>query len=202
MVNVKTTVAVALAAALLLSVDVSAAGFGLISSWFDNAGSPTISETCRPEVGFSPEGSAARLVGRAIDSAQKTIHLAAYTFTSADVVRRLIAAKRRGVAVAVVVDEQENLRGQGARYARAALNLLSEAGIPVRTISAYPLHHDKTITIDGDSVQTGSLNYSAAAARRNSENALVIWHCPSLAGAYEAHWQSRWDQGVAYQASY
>nr|WP_323123156.1 phospholipase D family protein [Burkholderia alba] len=194
--------AVALAAAFLPPVDASAAGFGLISSWLDSADGTTTTETCRPEVGFSPEGSAAQLVGRAIDSAQKTIHLAAYTFTSPDVVRRLIAAKRRGVAVAVVVDEKENLRGQGARYARSALNLLSEAGIPIRTIGSYPLHHDKTITIDGDSVETGSLNFTTAGARRNSENALVIWHCPSVAGAYEAHWQSRWDQGVPYRMSY
>ena len=52
----------------------------------------------RIEVGFSPEGSAQKLVLRTIDAATSSIRVAAYVFTSPDVTRALIAAKQRGVA--------------------------------------------------------------------------------------------------------
>jgi len=114
----------------------------------------------------------------------------------------LIAAKRRGVDVAVVVDEKNNVRDDRSGKAKAALNLLVNAGIPARTISAYPLHHDKYVVIDGSTVETGSFNYSAAAAMRNSENVLVLWSCPEIAKSYLSHWRSRWDQGTAWRSTY
>ena len=162
---------------------------------------PVQAQTCVSEAGFSPEGSAARLVDRVIDSAQKSIRLAGYNFTSPDVVRRLIAAKRRGVEVAVVVDARSNLQEDRFGKGRAALNLLAQAGIPVRTVDAY-LHHDKYILIDDATLQTGSFNYTAAAARYNSENVLVLRNCPDIAQAYRKHWLSRWNQGRAWKSGY
>ncbi|MGF6960762.1 phospholipase D family protein [Paraburkholderia youngii] len=160
------------------------------------------SGACQPEVGFSPEGSAAALVDRAIDSAQRSIRVSAYSFTSPDVVRHLLQAKRRGVEVAVVVDEKSNVNEDRSGKAHAALNLLVNARIPVRTVGVYPSHHDKVLVVDGSTVETGSFNYSQAAASRNSENALVLWDCPGVARGYLEHWQSRWDQGVEFRSSY
>jgi phosphatidylserine/phosphatidylglycerophosphate/cardiolipin synthase-like enzyme len=125
-----------------------AAQAGLFGEWIGGAPASTLSAasggTCRPEAGFSPEGSAARLVDRAIDHAQHSIRLAAYSFTSSDVVRRLIEAKRRGVDVAVIVDEKNNLVEDRSGKGRAALNLLVNAAIPTRTISVYPIFHSNT----------------------------------------------------------
>ncbi len=50
----------------------------------------------RIEVGFSPEGSAQKLVLRTIEVANSSIRLSAYVFTNPDVTRALIAAKQRG----------------------------------------------------------------------------------------------------------
>ncbi len=194
----------AAAVAGLVVATSAAHAFDLTAPWSRSVGltAAAAGGTCKSQVGFSPEGSAARLVADVLDRAHTRVRLAAYTFTSPDVVRRLIAAKRRGVDVAVLADARENTGDRGARAGQAALNLLVDAGIPVRTVSAYPIHHDKYIVADGETVETGSYNYSTAAARRNSENAVVIANCPSLAGAYEAHWQSRWAQGESYRASY
>ena len=153
---------------------------------------------CAVEAGFSPEGSASALVLRTIESAHQSIRLAAYLFTSPSIARALIAAKRRGVDVRVVVD-QDGARGPASK---AALNLLANAKIPARTVSAWPLHHDKYMVIDSATVQTGSFNYTAAAARQNSENTLVVRACPDLASQYLAHWQSRWGQGVQWRVGY
>lgn len=150
------------------------------------------------EVGFSPEGGAERLVLKTINTSQKSIRLAAYAFTSPKIVRALVNAKRRGVDVRVVADEKSNESKSGA----AALNLLANARIPVRVNGQYAIHHDKYIVSDEAHVQTGSFNYSQAAAQSNSENVIVIWHNPTLAASYMRHWQSRFDEGAAYRSNY
>nr|WP_175792215.1 phospholipase D family protein [Burkholderia ambifaria] len=150
------------------------------------------------ESAFSPDGGAEALVLKAIGAARTSIRVAAYSFTSPPVTRALLAAKRRGVNVAVVVDD----KGNRAKSSKQALNLLVNAGIPTRTIDAYAIHHDKYLVIDAEHVETGSFNYSASAASRNSENVVVVWNNPQLASRYLAHWQSRFDQGAPYHSSY
>lgn len=146
-------------------------------------------------VGFSPEGSAEALVLRVIASARRAIRMSAYDLTSAPIVQALIAAQRRGVSVEVIADAKANTEGRA--YGEHALALLQNAGIPVRTISVYAINHDKVIIAD-DSIETGSFNYSRAAARENSENVVVLWDDPALAHVYLQHWRSRWIQSRAF----
>jgi phosphatidylserine/phosphatidylglycerophosphate/cardiolipin synthase-like enzyme len=135
---------------------------------------------------------------RTLNEARLSVRLAAYSFTSPPVARALLAAHRRGVDVAVVVDEKSNRTGAG----EAAVQLLVQAGVPVRLNGRYAIHHDKFIVVDGQIVQTGSFNYSRSAAERNSENVLVVRGNLVLARQYLQHWQSRWDGGVAPAARY
>lgn len=155
---------------------------------------------CRADVsvGFSPEGSAQQLVINTLNSARHAINLMGYSFTSPEVVKALIAAKRRGVDVRVVLDS----KGNQGRASVAAINLLVNAGIEVRTVDNYRIMHDKVAIIDDVTVQTGSFNYTRAAQRSNSENVVVMWRMPEVAQVYLEHWQSRWLQGQAWQSSY
>ncbi len=159
-------------------------------------------KTARPasriEVAFSPEAGAQALVLRVIDSARVSVRLAGYSFTSPSIVRALMEAKRRGVDVRVLIDDKGN-RGKANL---AAMNLVINAGIPMRVISTYAIHHDKYIVVDGRSTETGSFNYSQAAAKSNSENVLVVWDDPKLAASYLAHWADRWAQGMAVESTY
>jgi len=160
---------------------------------------PAVStEAATVQVGFSPEGSARTLVLSVIDSAKHEIRMLGYSFTSPDIARALIAAKRRGVDVQIVLDES----GNRDRASVAAMNLIVNAGIPLRIDRAYKIQHDKVIVADRQTVQTGSFNYTLSAERANSENALVIWNYPQIAAPYLQHWQSRWDQSTPYQSSY
>lgn len=161
--------------------------------------------TAEMEIGFSPEGSGEALVLKVINTSRESVRLAAYSFTSPKIVRALIAAKRRGVDVQIVVDEDSNLgkgRNGSISKGREALNLVANAGIPVRTVGRYAILHDKTIVSDGRHVQTGSFNYSQAAAKSNSENVLVVWNNPQLAASYLRHWNSRFAQGAPYRSRY
>ncbi|EAU5656430.1 phospholipase D family protein [Salmonella enterica] len=147
------------------------------------------------ETGFSPECTALQLVLKTIETAQQEIRLMGYSFTSPEVVSALVSAKRRGVDVRVVLDWKANI-GKNNNASRAAMNLLAGAGIPVRTVSAYKILHDKVIIADGRHTEVGSFNFSRAADRSNSENVLVVWDEPVVAQKYLSHWASRWAHGM------
>jgi phosphatidylserine/phosphatidylglycerophosphate/cardiolipin synthase-like enzyme len=165
-------------------------------------GAARLPATGEVEYAFSPGQGAERLVLAVIGSARQELRVLAYSFTSAPVTQALIAARKRGVDVQVLVDQRSNMIDDRSGKARAALGALSLAGVRVRTISAYPIHHDKVIVADRSTVQTGSFNYSAAAAKANSENVLVLWHHPQAAQGYLAHWERNWRKGTDWQPAY
>ncbi|EDY8411130.1 phospholipase D family protein [Salmonella enterica] len=146
------------------------------------------------QVGFSPEGSAQTLVIGAIDSAQSSIRMMAYSFTAMDIMQALVKAKNRGVDVKIVIDE----RGNRNDVSHRAMKYIVKNEIPLRVDSDFPIQHDKVMIIDERSVQTGSFNYTKAAESKNSENAVVIWNMPQLAKSYLEHWQDRWQRGKDY----
>lgn len=150
------------------------------------------------DAGFSPEGSAQQLVLRTLDDAHESIRLMGYSFTSPEVVKSLVNARRRGVDVRIVIDQN----GNRSKASIAAMNVVVNAGIPLRTNCQYKIMHDKVIITDGQNVELGSFNYSRSAAESNSENALVVREVPALAQTYLAHWQSRWDGGTDWHSSY
>jgi phosphatidylserine/phosphatidylglycerophosphate/cardiolipin synthase-like enzyme len=151
------------------------------------------------QLAFSPHGGGEGLVLNTIDSATRSIRLMAYSFTSPSVVRALLVAKKaRGVDVAVTVDYRNNMEEDRSGHARAALNALAYAHVPVRTVSVFPLQHSKFVVIDSETVQTGSFNYSLQAARYNSENVLVLRSRPDLARSYLENWHEVTALGVDY----
>jgi phosphatidylserine/phosphatidylglycerophosphate/cardiolipin synthase-like enzyme len=164
--------------------------------------STVVPATGEVEVAFSPNEGSEALVIKAIDAARKEIRMLAYSFTSAPVTAALLRAKKRGVDVAVVVDYRNNVTEDRSGKARAALGTLATAGIALRTIRAYPIHHDKTVIVDGAHVETGSFNYSDAAARKNSENVMVLWDNPKLAAVFKRHWERNWTQGDNYRPGF
>ncbi|WP_431229201.1 phospholipase D-like domain-containing protein [Burkholderia contaminans] len=50
------------------------------------------------------------------------------------------------------------------------------------------------MVLDGRSVQTGSINYTAAGAQSNSENVVIGWNDLAMAEAFEQHFRSRLTQ--------
>ena len=162
----------------------------------------TVQHSGAIEYAFSPHEGAEKLVLKVIGSARSEIRMMTYSLTSAPVVEALIAARRRGVDVAIVSDYKNNVVEDKSGKARAALSALVNAGCRVRTISIYPIHHDKIVVSDRETVETGSFNYYDAAANKNSENVLVVWKNPDLAKGYLEHWNSRFSRGDDYQTRY
>lgn len=143
-------------------------------------------------VGFSPSAGqgALEIVLGAIEGATNNIDVAAYSFTSKPVATALIAAKARGVSVRVVADEKAN----SGTY--TAVTFLANKGVQVRINAQYAIMHNKFMVIDDNTLQTGSFNYTASAAQRNAENALLIKDAPLLAAAYQGEFNRLWNESV------
>jgi phosphatidylserine/phosphatidylglycerophosphate/cardiolipin synthase-like enzyme len=59
--------------------------------------------------------------------------------------------------------------------------------------------HSKYMVIDGDTVETGSYNYSAQAARYNSENAVIVSGNAVFAGGFTQNWNEVTALGEPYK---
>lgn len=146
------------------------------------------------QVGFSPEGSARQLVLKTIGNATHSIRMLAYAFQAQDIMQALVDAKKRGVDIRVVVDKKRNQGGAS----KTAMQFVMCNGIELRTNDHFHLHHDKTIIVDDNTVETGSFNFAQSAETANSENVVVIRGIPSVTRQYLMHWQSRWERGVPF----
>jgi len=144
------------------------------------------------EIAFAPypQRSAERLVKKIIGTAQTSVVIAAYQMTSKPIADALCQAASRGVAVTAVLDQKSNPHNKG--YSKR--DYLSECGVYVRTTSRYPIMHDKFIVVDDVHVETGSFNYSFAAAERNAENAIVVWNNPVMATQYQTEFERLFNE--------
>ena len=167
---------------------------GISNAW--NTRTQSVPDTQTIEVGFSPEGGAETLVLKAIQSAHKSIRVLAYSFTSKPIAEALVAARKRGVDVRVVLDKSQKTE----KYTSA--NFLANSGIPTHIDSVHAIAHNKILVIDQQHVETGSFNFTSAAAKRNAENAIVIWNNPQLADVYMKDWQKHWQHSEELRATY
>lgn len=106
------------------------------------------------------------------------------------------------IKVTLVAYYKDNVSGDRSGKARAALGALVNAGADVRTISVYAIHHDKVIIADRQTVEQGSFNYSDAAVHRNSENVMMNWDNPKLAGVYLRHFERNYRSSIVFVPSY
>lgn len=132
---------------------------------------------------FSPGGDCANHIITAIDQAKTEIKIQAYTFTSANIARALLAAQARGVAIEVIFDKSQLTN----KY--SPVTFFKNNNIPVYIDDAHAIMHDKIIIIDKQIVITGSYNFSRAAEERNSENVIFV-RSESIASQYLANWQA------------
>ncbi|MGE1354019.1 phospholipase D-like domain-containing protein [Escherichia coli] len=97
-----------------------------------------------------------------INSAESSIRMMAYLFTDPDVMHALAKAKNAELTSVLLLMTRGIRTGQVGE-AMKYINLLD---IPLRTVDVFPIHHDKVIIVDGNTVETGSYNFSRAAARK------------------------------------
>jgi len=125
--------------------------FALAISVFSLAQTTVNTDRASIQVYFSPKGGCTEAIVDAIKSAKKTIHVQAYSFTSAPIAEALHDAHRSGVAVQVILDKSQMTE----RYTSATF--LHNAKVPVFIDRKHSIAHNKIIILDGQKVITGSL---------------------------------------------
>jgi phosphatidylserine/phosphatidylglycerophosphate/cardiolipin synthase-like enzyme len=138
------------------------------------------------EDAFSPYQGATQLVVKTIGEAQKSIHVAAYSFTSKPIAAALVTAHDKGVDVEVVLDKSQH-KGRMMQY-------IKDHGIPTRINYRYSIMHDKFMVIDEKTLELGSFNYTAAAEKSNAENVLVIHGADKITKDYSVQWKKLWGE--------
>jgi phosphatidylserine/phosphatidylglycerophosphate/cardiolipin synthase-like enzyme len=144
------------------------------------------------EVCFSPQGRCSDRILWYIDGAKSEILVQAFSFTSGPIRNALIAAKRRGVAIEVILDRGEQSR-QGFKTALS----LSKRSVPVYIDDSHSSAHNKVIIIDKSVVITGSYNFTYAADDKNAENILFI-RSGELARSYLENWINHREHSSRY----
>lgn len=133
---------------------------------------------------FTPGQNCTAEITAVIDAAKQSIFVQAYSFTSAPIATHLIAAKKRGVKVNVILDKSQRTQ----RY--SASHFLVNQHIPCWIDYKPAIAHNKIMIIDEKEVITGSFNFTKAAQNKNAENLLII-HDAQLAHLYMKNWQRR-----------
>jgi phosphatidylserine/phosphatidylglycerophosphate/cardiolipin synthase-like enzyme len=144
------------------------------------------------QVYFSPKGGCTDAIIRELNNAKSTILVQAYSFTSAPIAKALLNAHKRGVKVEVILDKSQKTQ----KYSSATF--LYNQGIPVKIDAKHAIAHNKVMIIDGETVITGSFNFTKAAEEKNAENLLVIKD-KKLAERYTKNWQEHEKHSGVYE---
>lgn len=141
------------------------------------------------EIYFSPDDGVARQIVSEIRAARMSIEIMAYSLTNDSITRALLDQAAAGVTVRGVFDADQIRSNTGGDTEQLRRN-----GIPVREDGIDGLLHHKVMIIDGETVITGSFNFTGNADRVNDEN-VVILHDAEIAALYSANFNTIYENG-------
>ena len=136
----------------------------------------------------------AHAVAAFLDGAERTLELAQYDFklgpetgpVVSDAIRRAAA---RGVAIRFAYNVDHALPDPGPAPARGRRTLIASLPVAAKAIAGIPdLMHHKYVIRDGQSVWTGSLNWTDDSWSRQ-ENVVAVVESPALAKALRARFR-------------
>ncbi|HZX19624.1 MAG TPA: phospholipase D-like domain-containing protein [archaeon] len=143
-----------------------------------------VQEEQNAEVFFCPEDFCEERTITAINSAENSVQVAMYAFTSHELFEALKEAKERGVEVKVILDRLPAT----SKYSQK--QNLTESGISTR-IMLQKTMHNKFVVIDNELVLTGSFNWTSNADEKNDEN-LVFLADKKIASQYSEEFFELW----------
>ncbi|MCH9681806.1 MAG: hypothetical protein K0V04_10265, partial [Deltaproteobacteria bacterium] len=139
------------------------------------------------ELLFSPQDSPIReRVRPLIKNASESIDVAVFYLTHKHLTADLIAAHLRGVKVRVIIDATAATNGFTKH------ELLRAVGIPVKVEAWGGKMHMKSAVIDGQTLITGSMNWTSAGDDTNDENVVIV-HDEALAAQYGEFFDQLWS---------
>jgi phosphatidylserine/phosphatidylglycerophosphate/cardiolipin synthase-like enzyme len=135
-------------------------------------------------------------VHEALQNAKSSIHIASFELKYYEkypsslqnqIIEDLIAAKKRGVDVKIVLDEYADYDPTTNGY-----EYVKRSGVPIKYDSNKTTTHCKLIVIDGKIVILGSTNFSFYALEKNNEVNVILFS-EKTAAYFERYFQRLWD---------
>jgi phosphatidylserine/phosphatidylglycerophosphate/cardiolipin synthase-like enzyme len=164
----------------------------ILAAWFligcdrsassDGTATPAASED-GVSVYFSPGTDCGQLIIDKVRMAQKHVYVQAYSFTSDRIAKALVEVHKRGVEVKVILDDDKADK-------KSELEFLSRKGIDTYLDSKHEKAHSKVILIDGQTIITGSFNFSDRDEEKKADNLVLIEGKQKLLDAYEANFRT------------
>jgi len=148
---------------------------------------PAACAGCNAVVSFVFSPAAEGEVVSFIRSAQESIDVEMYVFTSDVVARELGEAAARGVKVRVIMEPRVTDTRKQKMF-----DTLTALGCDARWASfEYKLTHSKFIVVDGKRALVGSINFSESALNYNRETALEVQGAvvAELVAVFEEDWK-------------
>lgn len=134
-------------------------------------------------------------------NAQKSIHVAIYSFTHKTLAKSLKKAAKQGVEITIIFDEASNTPKSYSRIGDLAkirsIRTYTLKGIPNKKRGYWGKMHMKLAIIDGKKVYFGSANWSNSAFSRNYE---LLYSTDSPSIIKEA--QIYFDEMLGYATPY
>jgi len=132
---------------------------------------------------FSPEDHPQKAIIREIRESRTRIDFLAFSFTSKPIAEAMADQIKNGVRVRGVVE------ARNASSESCMDEYLRTHGAEVHPDANDYNMHDKVMILDGETVITGSYNFSKSAEKKNDENVLII-HDAGIAETYTREFES------------
>jgi phosphatidylserine/phosphatidylglycerophosphate/cardiolipin synthase-like enzyme len=145
-----------------------------IRQYFRERGTPTDTLVTEPQEGY-------QRIYRFISLATRRLDMAMYSLSDARTVDALIAAKKRGVAVRVLLNS-DPAGGGGRTVNQAAYTELKEHGVKVKWAWPGVLWHQKSIVRDGKAVAVMTCNLYAPYYPVVRDFAVITTNRPTVTG--------------------
>src|SRR4030043_789782 len=97
-----------------------------------------------------------------MNKASSTVLVQAYSFTSYKIAKALLDAHKRGVKVEIILDKSQ----KSDQYSWA--DFLGNSGMSVKIDAQHAIAHNKVMIVDGETVITGSFNFTEGEEDRES----------------------------------
>lgn len=124
----------------------------------------------------------------AINNTQRTLDIAAFEFNDVVLTQAILDAKRRGVTVRIVTDNEHGVQDDDT-----TIGQFISAGIPVVDDARSGLMHNKFMILDSAVVWTGAWNFTVNGTYRNNNNAVAL-RSRRAVEAYQGEFNEMFEQ--------
>lgn len=139
---------------------------------------------------FTPSEDCRQNIIRLIDTS-KTIDIAIFSFTDKGISSALERAKNNGAVIRILTDSEQ------AKFRNSRIRHLLNNQFDIRfNNNKDGQEHNKFAIFDGDTISTGSFNWTYKASYYNSENCIFIYDNPDVIKRYSNRFNYLWSKSI------